>query len=249
MPARLRRDIRDSLLPHWHDELEIAWIFQGHNIHCISGHRYLSQPGTLVITNCESVHKIIPVEEELSEGPRRSIILLVSRDFLTRFIPEYPGKIRFCSILEDAPKEIKDLLIRLAAYSKEDAGKPYAHPARRGSCWSFCFCSVLARGNLPKFYLACGTEDVLLGVNRSFRDVLREGGADVTYVEESGGHDWDFWNRQIQEALDWLPLDAAKQGISSGHVTGNQKLHTSAFTPGAPAPGGIFILFPHMLQW
>ncbi|MDD5848714.1 MAG: hypothetical protein PUE64_05135 [Firmicutes bacterium] len=101
---------------------------------------------------------------------------------------------------------------------------------RRGSCWSFCFCSVLARGNLPKFYLACGTEDVLLGVNRSFRDVLREGGADVTYVEESGGHDRDFWNRQIQEALDRLPLDAAKEGISSGHVTGNQKLHTSAFT-------------------
>lgn len=114
MPARLRRDIRDSLLPHWHDELEIAWIFQGHNIHCISGHRYLSQPGTLVITNCESVHKIIPVEEELSEGPRRSIILLVSRDFHTRFFPEYPGKIRFRSILEDAPKEIKDLLPRTA---------------------------------------------------------------------------------------------------------------------------------------
>lgn len=167
------------------------------------------------------------MEEELSEGPRRSIILLVSRDFLTRFFPEYPGKIRFRSILEDAPKEIKDLLPRTA---KRMRGSPMPTLRRRGSCWSFCFCSVLARGNLPKFYLACGTEDVLLGVNRSFRDVLREGGADVTYVEESGGHDRDFWNRQIQEALDRLPLDAAKEGISSGHVTGNPKLHTSAFT-------------------
>ncbi|MGN1024280.1 MAG: hypothetical protein ACI4OJ_12320 [Lachnospiraceae bacterium] len=27
VPGKMDRDSRDSLLPHWHDELEIAWIF------------------------------------------------------------------------------------------------------------------------------------------------------------------------------------------------------------------------------
>jgi S-formylglutathione hydrolase FrmB len=28
--------------------------------------------------------------------------------------------------------------------------------------------------------------------------------ADVTYVEDEGAHDWDFWDKYIQDILDWL---------------------------------------------
>ena len=69
----------------------------------------------------------------------------------------------------------------------------------------------------PRIYLACGTEDSLLERNRDLRDTLRALGFDVTYVEEPGAHEWDFWNRQIHQVLDWLPLQGTA-GISSGNV-------------------------------
>ncbi len=59
---------------------------------------------------------------------------------------------------------------------------------------------------LPKIYLACGTEDSLLEGNRKLRDCLRAAGADVTYEEGPGGHEWNFWDRYIQRVIDWLPL-------------------------------------------
>ena len=78
---------------------------------------------------------------------------------------------------------------------------------------------LLARGtNLPKFYLCCGLSDSLLNSNRIFRDTLIDNGFDVTYEEEPGGHEWDFWDRQLKKILDWLPLDAGEAGIGSGNV-------------------------------
>lgn len=71
---------------------------------------------------------------------------------------------------------------------------------------------------LPKIYLACGTEDGLIGPNRIYRDLFRENGFDLTYEEGPGMHNWDFWNDQIQKVLRWLPLEDAKAGINSGNV-------------------------------
>ena len=59
----------------------------------------------------------------------------------------------------------------------------------------------------PKVFLACGTDDRLIGVNRAYRDFFIENGLDVTYFEEPGGHDWDFWDKYIAKALEWLPID------------------------------------------
>ncbi|MDE7011306.1 MAG: esterase family protein [Oscillospiraceae bacterium] len=59
---------------------------------------------------------------------------------------------------------------------------------------------------MPRIYLACGTEDTLLGDSRALRDCLRKTGADVTYEEGPGGHEWDFWERHIRRVIDWLPL-------------------------------------------
>jgi Predicted esterase len=60
---------------------------------------------------------------------------------------------------------------------------------------------------LPELFLACGTDDGLIGANRNFRDFLRGEGIDVAYREGSGCHDWEYWDRTIREVLDWLPLD------------------------------------------
>ena len=71
----------------------------------------------------------------------------------------------------------------------------------------------------PRFYMACGTEDGLIGVNWAFRDHLQGLAFDVTYEEGPGVHDWYFWDKYILKAMEWLPLDRPEQGISSGHVS------------------------------
>jgi putative tributyrin esterase len=65
----------------------------------------------------------------------------------------------------------------------------------------------------PKVYIACGTEDYLLRANRQIADFLKTKGADVTYEEGPGKHDWDFWDTYIQRVLDWLPIDKASQPV------------------------------------
>ena len=75
------------------------------------------------------------------------------------------------------------------------------------------------RAELPKVFLACGTEDELLEGSRKVRDYMRAAGADVTYEEGPGGHEWDFWSRYIKKFIDWLPLEKdAVAGIGSGNV-------------------------------
>ncbi len=56
---------------------------------------------------------------------------------------------------------------------------------------------------IPDFYIACGTEDDLLNVNRSFHNVLTSTGIKHTYVEGPGEHNWKFWNEYIEKAILW----------------------------------------------
>lgn len=63
----------------------------------------------------------------------------------------------------------------------------------------------LAAGEkLPKIYMACGTEDSLLPVNREFRDFLVSNGIEPDYHESSGIHDWRFWNSYLEPAVKWM---------------------------------------------
>jgi S-formylglutathione hydrolase FrmB len=61
--------------------------------------------------------------------------------------------------------------------------------------------------SFPKIYMACGTDDSLIASNRTYRDFFTENGLDVTYHEEPGYHDWEFWDKFIKETLEWLPLE------------------------------------------
>lgn len=72
--------------------------------------------------------------------------------------------------------------------------------------------------DLPKIYLTCGKQDFLLDANRNLKDFLNDQGIEVTYVEEDGAHEWDFWNRAIRRVLDWLPLEDSQESIHGGNV-------------------------------
>jgi S-formylglutathione hydrolase FrmB len=58
--------------------------------------------------------------------------------------------------------------------------------------------------NPMKLFLACGTEDFLIEHNRRYKVFLESQGADLTYLEEPGAHEWDFWDRNVQAGLKWL---------------------------------------------
>ncbi|MBB6634596.1 alpha/beta hydrolase [Cohnella thailandensis] len=56
---------------------------------------------------------------------------------------------------------------------------------------------------LPNLYMACGTEDFLLDVNRRFHHFLEANKVEHTYRESAGAHTWDFWNETIADGLNW----------------------------------------------
>lgn len=63
-----------------------------------------------------------------------------------------------------------------------------------------------SKGPRPKLYQCCGTEDDLYQGNKKFRDFCGKLHLDLTYEEQSGDHEWGYWDMQIQKVLKWLPL-------------------------------------------
>ncbi|MFD0692885.1 alpha/beta hydrolase [Paenibacillus sp. GCM10027628] len=62
------------------------------------------------------------------------------------------------------------------------------------------------KAETPLLYQCCGTEDFLYADNVRFRDHLRKLSIGLTYEEEPGDHEWGYWDRKIQNVLQWLPL-------------------------------------------
>ena len=57
----------------------------------------------------------------------------------------------------------------------------------------------------PRVFMAWGSQDPLAQPNRVLAARLRGTGIEVEQREMAGGHDWDFWNAALPQALDWLP--------------------------------------------
>ncbi|HHV13367.1 MAG TPA: hypothetical protein GXX75_24135 [Clostridiales bacterium] len=60
--------------------------------------------------------------------------------------------------------------------------------------------------SLPPIYLSCGTDDMLYQMNLDFKETLLAHEANVTWLSVPGyGHEWRFWNMQVEEFLKWIP--------------------------------------------
>ena len=85
-------------------------------------------------------------------------------------------------------------------------GKYLADASRGDNDLTVALEELLKSGRkLPEFYLACGLSDELFDVNVAFRDLLKSKGAKITWDEQKGGHEWDFWDMEIKKVIDWLP--------------------------------------------
>lgn len=60
-----------------------------------------------------------------------------------------------------------------------------------------------AKQVLPPILADCGREDYLLEDNREFHRQMKEAGIPHEYHEHAGAHDWDYWDRYIQESIKW----------------------------------------------
>lgn len=59
--------------------------------------------------------------------------------------------------------------------------------------------------NRPEIWMWCGTEDEgIYPMNLKMRDHLRKLGYTLHYHETPGAHEWKYWNREIQNVLQWL---------------------------------------------
>lgn len=65
---------------------------------------------------------------------------------------------------------------------------------------------------IPEIFMTEGSEDFLLDVNHIMRDFLAQEKAKFTYIEDTGVHDWVFWNKHLEEAIEFL-LDESKEHI------------------------------------
>ncbi len=56
----------------------------------------------------------------------------------------------------------------------------------------------------PDLYMWCGTEDHLISANRRLKEVLISSGFKLDYSESCGSHAWEYWDREVKNALDFF---------------------------------------------
>ena len=61
-----------------------------------------------------------------------------------------------------------------------------------------------ANQQLHLLWIACGTEDGLIAVNRNLRQWLKSKGVKATEIETPGAHTWMVWRRNLAEFIQLL---------------------------------------------
>jgi S-formylglutathione hydrolase FrmB len=92
---------------------------------------------------------------------------------------------------------------RLVRQSRVSAFGPLGSPGRAAGDVT----ARVAKANpatTPYVYVACGTEDGLIAVNREFVAALRKQQIAYEYHESPGAHTFAYWDREIRPFLEVL---------------------------------------------
>ena len=117
---------------HWHEELELAYCLQGNAVHYIDGEQVEAKPGRLIVTNCESVHRIdAKVGSVLEPDAPASIVLIIHNRFIEENFPEYRD-FWFVNRDEEAPPEVRDIMLSFSRYAERKEHRPNEHLFMRG---------------------------------------------------------------------------------------------------------------------
>ena len=77
-----------------------------------------------------------------------------------------------------------------------------------------------SRGVMPGIFLACGEEDFLFQRSDAFHIHLNAIKYPHVWWRQGGSHDFDFWNKAMPAALDWLSVSCAGKGAQDGNAGG-----------------------------
>lgn len=58
----------------------------------------------------------------------------------------------------------------------------------------------------PALYVCCGVDDPLFHENKTFVRTAQERGVSVQVDFGPGAHTWDYWDREIEKVVNWLPV-------------------------------------------
>lgn len=83
--------------------------------------------------------------------------------------------------------------------------KEKAVPGEFSENYKYLIEKKLAKGEkLPFFYISCGREEELLGVNTEFVNYLKEMNVPYKYTLSHGHHNWKLWSVEIEKAIDYV---------------------------------------------
>jgi len=129
----------------------------------------------------------------------------------------YPGNFAFGGSLSGALNAPQDLGDKRPEF-RDQLLKVFGPPgsAVRADNNVFSLLQSASLKNLPYFYLACGSADDFLLVNRDFAGQLAFRSVDYEYHETAGGHAWDYWDRSVQNLLEAVAdvISDQRRGIS-----------------------------------
>jgi putative tributyrin esterase len=72
-------------------------------------------------------------------------------------------------------------------------------------------------GRLPRIRIDCGIDDPLIDDNRGFHAKLEKLGVAHEYEEFPGGHNWDYWDQHVREALNFHARNMGLTAPRGGH--------------------------------
>ncbi|MGN1377180.1 MAG: AraC family transcriptional regulator [Dorea sp.] len=107
-----------NVLEHWHSEMEIVYTFSGHARHYIDGHVYYEAPGKILITNSESIHKIISDESTRGMPGVVAVVLMVNYDFVKQLVPDM-HQMYFLSEVNCEKEKICRIMSAFSLYADE----------------------------------------------------------------------------------------------------------------------------------
>ena len=104
----------------------------------------------------------------------------------------------------DAARDLDSRRPEFAAKLVEVFGPP-GTPARENNDL-FHLLEPIVSKDVPYLYLACGTDDQFLWVNREFTAELARRNVVYECHETPGGHEWGYWDRQVRAMLAAMEL-------------------------------------------
>lgn len=117
---------------HWHEELELLYVLHGASKHFIDGEIFITEPGQLLVTNCESVHRIESIEQSDSILERTDgVVLIIHNRFLKENFPEYQD-FWFTNDRPQARSEVRDIMMKFSEYAARKEHKEHEHLNMRG---------------------------------------------------------------------------------------------------------------------